>query len=308
LHGAVGTVVVDLKEDIKNLKAEYDELTKEGEENYEKITEIDWKSRDGWEKPIEGVELIYYKVEGSIESPTLVPKNKVIKKMYVRSKPFAKGALRRAWAMKDEEGNKYVLKTYINPDLATSTRMEQLEVQCVSQHIAEKYNEKIKEINRKKKTSYKSVFVCDTFLIKFPSSATASFQFSGESHCGESLLKGVYRKWTNNYDNYKRAGPTLISFCHFSWSYTNGKLMVCDLQGVADEASYQLTDPAIHSTNRKKYGRSNLGEGGFRGFFMNHSCAAVAICTDLSLTKSPFQKEEEDDSLLVTKTLDHLRI
>ena len=80
------------------------------------------------------------------------------------------------------------------------------------------------------------------------------------------------------------------AFSHFSYNYSNKKLMVCDLQGTLDEGAvpqrFELTDPAIHyasQTRRNVYGRTDKGALGFRMFFDTHKCNG--ICRRLGLGK-----------------------
>lgn len=59
---------------------------------------------------------------------------------------------------------------------------------------------------------------------------------------------------------------------------TRGNLMVVDLQGIISKAistgepTVFLTDPAIHCKDRTRFGRTNLGERGFKEFFSTHEC------------------------------------
>ena len=65
----------------------------------------------------------------------------------------------------------------------------------------------------------------------------------------EDYIEGKYEKWCNNYgyvcqdDSYS----SMPGFMHWSWWYTDGELMIADLQGVRKDDSYLLTDPAIMS-------------------------------------------------------------
>ncbi|XP_019859436.1 PREDICTED: alpha-protein kinase vwkA-like [Amphimedon queenslandica] len=64
---------------------------------------------------------------------------------------------------------------------------------------------------------------------------------------------------------------TMPAFVHWSWLYTKGQEMVCDLQGTRDENGYHLTDPVILSLNNM-YGETDMGIEGMAMFFMNHEC------------------------------------
>lgn len=85
-----------------------------------------------------------------------------------------------------------------------------------------------------------------------------------------------------------KASAFLQAFSHFSYRYTNKRVLVCDLQGVFDEESstFELTDPAIHYRSRKQkrncFGRTDLGQAGVDKFFATHKCSK--LCRILNLT------------------------
>jgi len=78
---------------------------------------------------------------------------------------------------------------------------------------------------------------------------------------------------------------------HWTFQYSNSEFMVADLQGsIVSEYSdgekyhkYILTDPQVHSTDRNKFGRGNLGEEGMASFFAVHKCNE--ICEFLQLRR-----------------------
>ena len=72
------------------------------------------------------------------------------------------------------------------------------------------------------------------------------------------------------------------AFSHFTYKYTNEKMLVCDLQGVVSDTNppvFELTDPVIHFRSRHGYkhvfGRTDLGSKGMRGFFRTHKCSPL---------------------------------
>ena len=72
------------------------------------------------------------------------------------------------------------------------------------------------------------------------------------------------------------------AFSHFTWSSTDGKLLVCDLQGVWNSTDgFVLTDPVFHSQEGKA--RTNHGQRGMEDFFKTHHCSA--LCRRLGLKK-----------------------
>ena len=71
------------------------------------------------------------------------------------------------------------------------------------------------------------------------------------------------------------------AFSHFSYIHSGRKALVCDLQGVYEEAArpgprFDLTDPVIHySSSRGRsrvYGRTDRGRAGIHRFFETHCC------------------------------------
>eukprot|EP01051_Picozoa_sp_SAG22_P005306 SAG22_NODE_311_length_12629_cov_20.911891_1_plen_628_part_10 len=61
-----------------------------------------------------------------------------------------------------------------------------------------------------------------------------------------------------------RMTPHALSY--FSWHYTEGKEMLCDVQGVED----LYTDPQMHSVEGLEYGEGNLGLDGMELFLTSH--------------------------------------
>ena len=63
---------------------------------------------------------------------------------------------------------------------------------------------------------------------------------------------------------------------HFSYDYTNGQHLLCDLQGGGYDTHYILTDPAVLSVD-KKFGSTDGGRPMMENFFAHHvsRCSAV---------------------------------
>ena len=82
-------------------------------------------------------------------------------------------------------------------------------------------------------------------------------------------------------------------FSHFSYEVTDGKKLVCDLQGVwNDNDGFVFTDPVIHSGagrsrsrgragRRTRNGKTDKGLVGIDDFFKTHSCNS--LCRRLGL-------------------------
>ncbi|GLC46882.1 hypothetical protein PLESTB_000663900 [Pleodorina starrii] len=74
-------------------------------------------------------------------------------------------------------------------------------------------------------------------------------------------------------------------FSHFTYCATDGKKLVCDLQGVWNPVDgFTLTDPAIHhnTPGRKRGGATDKGATGVQSFFATHVCNP--LCRRLGLS------------------------
>jgi hypothetical protein len=70
-------------------------------------------------------------------------------------------------------------------------------------------------------------------------------------------------------------------FSHFSWSFSDGQQLICDIQGVWNEQDgFVLTDPVIHSGG-KRNGATDRGRSGIDLFFNTHQCSP--LCHRLGL-------------------------
>lgn len=90
----------------------------------------------------------------------------------------------------------------------------------------------------------------------------------------------------------------LQAFSHFTYLFTNKKLLVCDLQGIYNTdtvpPTFQLSDPAIHYKSSKKremvFGRTDKGKVGIDMFFKSHTCSRFCKFLQLSRTNKNWQK------------------
>lgn len=62
---------------------------------------------------------------------------------------------------------------------------------------------------------------------------------------------------------------------HFSYDYSDGQLLLCDLQGTIRSGGKGavLTDPVILSCSHS-YGKTDLGPKGISTFFARHTCSS----------------------------------
>ena len=104
-----------------------------------------------------------------------------------------------------------------------------------------------------------------------------------------SDYKERFKKWNNNcgYVSEKNYSATLDAFSHWTYTVTEGFLMVVDLQGVDRDDKYILTDPSIHC-KEPRFGLTNLGNYGMEQFFKSHRCGSV--CEAMKLEKNRYMK------------------
>eukprot|EP01083_Nonionella_stella_P153837 494773_1 len=94
----------------------------------------------------------------------------------------------------------------------------------------------------------------------------------GEYITVEDHLDGSFEKFNSNTGWVKRNESSLNAFSHWSYHHSNGKYLICDLQGVdSDNGSYELTDPVVMSEDTK-FGTCDLGVVGISNWFYHHSC------------------------------------
>ncbi|POG76750.1 kinase-like domain-containing protein, partial [Rhizophagus irregularis DAOM 181602=DAOM 197198] len=91
-----------------------------------------------------------------------------------------------------------------------------------------------------------------------------------------------YKRFNANTGVITELRPILEAFVHFTYEYTKGYLVVCDLQGIELTNEFLLTDPAIHCIDSLRFGRTNFGKKGINQLFLaNHRCND--ICKQLKL-------------------------
>ena len=69
----------------------------------------------------------------------------------------------------------------------------------------------------------------------------------------EPFIEGHYEKWNSNSGWSKEEKLSVHAFCHWTYHYSGGLLLLCDAQGVRNGDAYCLTDPAICSMHKGQY-------------------------------------------------------
>ena len=96
----------------------------------------------------------------------------------------------------------------------------------------------------------------------------------------------------------------LQAFSHFTYLFTNKKVLVCDLQGVycseLSQPCFELTDPVIHYASKHRmnvFGRTDKGRAGHKLFFKTHKCNRVCKFLALSRKNDRWKKQWKDAGL-----------
>eukprot|EP00434_Breviolum_minutum_P025368 symbB.v1.2.022414.t1/scaffold1989.1/size93477/2 len=87
----------------------------------------------------------------------------------------------------------------------------------------------------------------------------------------EPLIDGTYAKFNSNSGWVNEGYNMMQALSHFSYHYTNGQHLLCDLQGGGYDTHYILTDPAVLSVD-KKFGSTDGGRPMMENFFAHHVC------------------------------------
>jgi len=193
---------------------------------------------------------------------------------------FAEGGLRRAYKAVDMTKppgqGEFVAKSYKTPE-ASSTYINDIEMQSVCEKYAEKYNKR----GTPKKVKYLHAWLLERFT-----------KTNRPLMCCEDVLPGKFGKFNNN-DGYISEDDknTPQAFSHFTYSISKSQLMVVDIQGSSDGASFIFTDPQIHTADGRGYGKGNMGAHGMHKFMGTHKCNS--ICVGLQLVPKHAQRDFE---------------
>ena len=92
------------------------------------------------------------------------------------------------------------------------------------------------------------------------------------------------------------------AFSHFTYSHTNRRVLVCDLQGVLTDGTaplFEFTDPVIHYNShtgrRNVFGRTDRGKRGISDFFKSHKCSE--LCRMLKRQWVRTEQCEQDEEI-----------
>ena len=108
----------------------------------------------------------------------------------------------------------------------------------------------------------------------------------------EPYMAGNFTKISNNLSWVQKrnvAGKDLLlALSHFSYCASNGRRIIVDIQGWTsrDETGATfLTDPQIHTKDKKGFGTANRGREGFDEFWASQHPTCTDICIKLGLKR-----------------------
>lgn len=87
----------------------------------------------------------------------------------------------------------------------------------------------------------------------------------------EPLIDGAYAKFNSNSGWVNEGYNMMQALSHFSYHFSDGTRLLCDLQGGGYDTHYILTDPAILSPS-KDFGTTDGGLPMMENFFAHHVC------------------------------------
>ncbi|RVD80827.1 uncharacterized protein DFL_008716 [Arthrobotrys flagrans] len=200
--------------------------------------------------------------------------------IHKRRQPFAQGGLRLAsYARTAASTNRYVVKSSKRDGSQLAELVEGMRCQALCKLFALEFN----------------ALLGNEHSIDFI--VTACFKGKSEEASGdtcislEPFIEGNYVKYNNNAgyvngDITEKSNKAAQGFSHFTFERSQGRFLVCDLQGVRE----LLTDPVVHTSdpNRFVLSPTNLGEEGFKFFFASHECNDVCHKLGLKSTASTF--------------------
>eukprot|EP01006_Ploeotia_vitrea_P031488 TRINITY_DN63821_c0_g1_i1.p1 TRINITY_DN63821_c0_g1~~TRINITY_DN63821_c0_g1_i1.p1 ORF type:complete len:554 (+),score=50.64 TRINITY_DN63821_c0_g1_i1:74-1735(+) len=186
----------------------------------------------------------------------------------IEPRAFSEGAMRAAYKMKiiGDKNTRYVAKAMKKGGMGDERRLhfDDVIMQETCRELADQYN----KLGPPKKVRFLQAFVIER---------------AGRRRawmCCEPYLTGDYQKFNNN-NGYVSADDrnTPQAFSHFSHTFTGGKYLICDIQGVGTSQGKvdYYTDPQIHTSNGNGFGLGNLGKRGMDAFFKSHRCNMICV-------------------------------
>eukprot|EP00041_Stephanoeca_diplocostata_P026006 m.693396 g.693396 ORF g.693396 m.693396 type:complete len:711 (+) comp22872_c0_seq3:173-2305(+) len=194
--------------------------------------------------------------------------------------------------------SKIVLKEYLNesavPSLDSSRYLVDMETQTVAAKLALDFNNRLGRTTEASEIKLKFL-VAKVLKVSVGETSSETERYRHMA-VERQFNEGAHMvKYTNNYNFVRHTDdPTVakhrdlaVAYSHFTYDFTNGYLIVVDVQGVegvdgGGKDILLLTDPAIHCARHHRFGVTNLRQAGIDGFFKTHKCNK--FCSALGLT------------------------
>ncbi|CAG8561476.1 9894_t:CDS:2 [Acaulospora colombiana] len=196
----------------------------------------------------------------------------------IAQQPFSSGVEKYAYFSIDTKRNpprRMVMKEYFKNDSRNPFEkyLEAIEISSVASFLSIRFNSAARRKN------ICSINFLDVKLVRVAMNGRTRYYIT------EPELQGAkFKRFNVNSGLIVEHRPTLEAFVHFSYWYTDGYLVICDLQGIENTDQFLLTDPAIHCTDPLRFGRTNLGKRGIEKCFIEkHRCND--ICEKLGLPR-----------------------
>lgn len=213
----------------------------------------------------------------------------VTEEILIAKRPFAQGSLRLAYHAFNVKHNKHYVvkmsKTLGRGHNSFKRYLLDMETQTISAKLAQLFTQACKD-KRMKGFIDITFGMAKVWATKPPSGAPVFGAI--EKYIPDS--EGKFEKFNSNHGWVSKHAKSEVfqAFTHFSFAATQGSHMVVDLQGwLLSESKALLTDPAIHSRNLLKFGRTNFGVPGFQAFFKSHTCGRS--CNALGITDNKYR-------------------
>ena len=125
---------------------------------------------------------------------------------------------------------------------------------------------------------------------------------SDDDEDNDDDIHGYHLEEEDSRNDFKPS-DYLQAFSHFTYLFTNRKVLVCDLQGVYNTdmvpPTFELSDPAVHYRSTKGrnmvFGRTDKGQKGIQLFFNSHKCTGICKIMELSKKNANWNKQWRRD-------------